>query len=620
MSKKKFLFCLVPALLATGLTGCAPETLEGVVLRVLNMEDYIYEQDIEEGYEEEDLVVQFEEYAREEGYDVTVVYDTTDTNETLYSELQTGKAFYDVICPSDYMCQKLGTDNLLYKLTDEDKALVPNYFGEDSPASKRIKGTLDNISFTKKATKESPESVEYLGDYAVGYMWGTLGMIFNPEYSTYEKRDISSDDVISDMQTWDSLWEKKYKNTFSIKDSMRDTYAVGVLKTYEEELQGIQKNYLEAPESEKEAALATYQQKMGEIFNKCSPEDVKNVYPNLKALKDNSFGLECDSGKQDIVTGKIGINVAWSGDAVYSMDQAEDEKGIKLCYSIPEIGSNIWFDAWVIPNTARTETQKTVALMFLNFLCDPEIVAENMDYIGYTSFIGGDAIIDLVRDWYDYRTNYLYAEVEDEETEELYYYTVYHTPEGGEETAVEYSDFFGTDNGDETLYYYIEDDEGNPTGDPIDFVDPMADEGDETVMKFSDLLTVLDEVEVIDLSYFFEGTLQEYGDEDMIFYSDEYLPYKNEDGTQNISVGRQFFCQYPSLETINRCAVMRDYGENNKTIMKMWEEFKSNPLPTWAIILFAAEGAAIVIFVVYFLLKKKAKKDIRHKRREKENN
>lgn len=568
------------------------------VLRVLNMEDYIYEQDIDEGYEAEDLVVQFEEYARTLGYDnVSVVYDTTDTNETLYSELQTGKAFYDVICPSDYMCQKLGSDNLLYKLSEEDKAMVPNYFGDDSVASERIKGTLDAIEFHNNKL----DTDEVLGDYAVGYMWGTLGMLFNPTYKTYEKRGFEAEEVIADMQSWDSLWDSKYKNTFSIKDSMRDTYAVGILKTFEEELEEVQAKYEEDDDYEAYAAS------MEEIFNRCDQESADSVKKNLDSLKRNSFGLEVDSGKQDICTGKIGLNIAWSGDAVYSMTQAEDPEQVsepfELCYSIPEIGSNVWFDAWVIPNTKRSDAQLELALLFLNFISDPENVAQNMDYIGYTSFIGGDAVLELVRDWYDYRTDYL--TVTDEEENE--YPVMYN--DGTEDVELDYSDFLSTRADNEELFYYVEEEK-------VPFTDPNSEEENPEQLHYNDLNAMLEDLEEVDLTYFFDGTLDEYEDADMIFYSDCYLPYENEDGTQNISVGREFFCQYPSLETINRCAVMRDYGENNKIIMKMWEDFKSDALPGWAIALFIVEASLIVGGIGFYFISKKLKLDIRRKRRE----
>ena len=83
---------------------------------------------------------------------------------------------------------------------------------------------------------------------------------------------------------------------------------------------------------------------------------------------------------------------------------------------------------------------------------------------------------------------------------------------------------------------------------------------------------------------------------------------------QNISVGRQFFCQYPNEETVNRCAVMKDYGENNKYVMKMWENFKSDPLPVWAIIVFAVILAGLLALVAYIVVNKLIVNHIRKKR------
>jgi hypothetical protein len=128
------------------------------------------------------------------------------------------------------------------------------------------------------------------------------------------------------------------------------------------------------------------------------------------------------------------------------------------------------------------------------------------------------------------------------------------------------------------------------------------------------------ELESVDLSYFFKDTLDEYviDDGDAIFYSDCYLPftYEDEEGNEqhNISVGRQFFCQYPDEETLNRCAVMKDYGENNKYVMKMWENFKSNTLPTWATTLFIIIIAGAVALVAYFVINSLIKKSLKKKR------
>jgi len=512
---------------------------ESETLRILNLEDYIYLQEEEE--ELPDLIDQFVEYANSLGYEnCEVVYNTTDTNETMYNELLTGKAQYDILCTSDYMIQKMVNDKLLYKLDSQDKKAIPHYFGEESSVSNLIAARLGNIE-TNDGSK--------LEDYTVGYMWGTLGILFNPTYKEFQKRGIDADTIIYDMQSWSGLWDSKYKNTLSIKDSVRDLYAVGVMYTYNEELEVAKKKYIQ------DGDMSAYNATIDDIFNRCSPEQINEVKGNLIDLKRNSFGLEVDSGKQDIVTGKIGMNIAWSGDACYSIYEASipqegEEEGFELLYSIPENGSNVWFDGWIIPNTARSIKQQELALLWLDFVSDPAFAVQNMAYTGYTSFIGGEDIASYVYDEYDVR-----AEMSEEELAEF-----------------------------------------NP-----------------------------DDYEEVDLTYFFGDNLpseSEFFDEDgnVIFYSDNYLPYyyeKEGELVHNISVGSGFFCQYPDVEAIARCGVMRDFGAANANIVKMWEDFKSDALPTWAIILFSVELVLIVGGAALFFINKRASLHLRKKRHQK---
>ena len=152
-----------------------------------------------------------------------------------------------------------------------------------------------------------------------------------------------------------------------------------------------------------------------------------------------------DEGKNDMVTGKISVNFAWSGDAVYAMDEAEAD-GVELSYSVPEEGSNIWFDGWCIPASAQ---EKELAKEFIEFLSLPEIAVRNMEYIGYTSVIAGDMPFSIEYCEYDkndepipgseYTVEYTgvldwltqYYELETEETEGC--------------TAADLSYFFGKD-------------------------------------------------------------------------------------------------------------------------------------------------------------------------------
>jgi len=626
MNKIARLILALPILIGSvsSVTSCSNKNETKYILRIINSDDYIYLHDDNDPESLPDLVDQFIEYATTVGgYEpgtVGVVYDTSDTNETIYSELLTGKATYDLVNVSDYMAQKIVSQQLAVPL---DKSKLDNY---TTYASSEIKSRLDNIEsiqtvFDKELGKWVKKSVK-LGDYAVGYMWGTLGLLFNPYYFQYDDNEVRTD-----MISYDAIWQSKYKGAASIKNSMRDTYAVGLLHTFDDDFNALRLQY--------ENGLITkeqYQEEFSKIFNKCDETTVNKVGAELDTLKSNVFGLEVDSGKQDIVTQKIGINMAWSGDAVYSMDQAEDglrvgENQVELCYSVPENGSNLWFDAWLMPSTSRTAEQADLAHMFLNFISDPVNAAQNMNYTGYTSFIAGDPIIELVRDWYDVRTDEIYQEVEVEKyTYE--YYSIY-SVSSSDFTCLDYSDCMKTEVGekpthdptrdDEALYYFVPyiDDEGVLIEEPETLEDLLNqnnkvllfdENGDVTDVQktYGDLLIVNDAesaegIEVVDLTYFFNGTNIEYDADDLIFYSDCYLPFTYEDEfgneVQNISVGRQFFCQYPNEETITRCAVMSDYGENNKLVMKMWENFKSDPLPTGSIIIFV-----IIIAIILFLL------------------
>ena len=652
MNKKLKWLCLTPMILAasSGLTSCGSDS-DYLILRVINSEDYIYLQ--EDPSDPEDLVVQFEkseavanyldELRTNKGLDykgVKVIYDTSDTNETLYSELQTGKSNYDLMNVSDYMAQKIVSQKMavpLYRNEDGtvDYDMVSNY---QSYASASLKQRLDDISTVQKTfnpeTNHLDEVEVYLKDYAVGYMWGTLGILFNPEYPSFQASGYTRDEVIADMQTFDTFWNSKYKGTISIKNSMRDTYAVGVLYTYKEDFTRI-KGFFEDGQDDQgnPYTIDDYSRDFETYFNRCSPEEVNQVKASLEALKGNIFGLEVDSGKQDIITKKIGVNLAWSGDAVYSMDQGEDltqvSETVELCYSVPENGSNLWMDTWIMPNCARSREQYELAHLFLNFMSDPVNAVQNMSYTGYTSFIGGDSILDLVREWYDSRY------------EEVYYgddgLQVYYADSATEVyQAIDFStDFFAARDAskEDYLLYAFEpyEDGENLVEEPTSYNDlishsvevPLLDEeGEETETqkKYGDLLVVDEagnEYDSVDLGYFFTGTLEEYDVSDAVFYCEEYfLAIEDEEGNpiDNVSVGRQFFCQYPNEETLNHCAVMKDYGENNTYVMNMWENFKSDPLPTWAIITFAVAGAGVIAFIAYLIINNILKKQTKKKR------
>ena len=199
----------------------------------------------------------------------------------MYSKMKLSEMQYDLLCPSDYMIQRLIREDRLEKfdVTDGVYTALPAYQEYVSPY---LRGIFDDNGWT---------------EYSAGYMWGTMGLVYNTDVANKE-----------DVQTWDVIWDSKYAHKVSIKDSMRDTYLVGLFRVHKEEV-----NALKAQYEEGTITAEAYNDALTILINDTSDETIAKVEKELNAMKENIFGFEVDSGKFDIVTGKIAINTAWSG-------------------------------------------------------------------------------------------------------------------------------------------------------------------------------------------------------------------------------------------------------------------------------------------------------------------
>ena len=498
---------------------------ENVTLSIYNWEDYMAMDD----NPEIDIPSLFHDYMLEKGKNVTIQYSTFDTNETMLSQLKIGSVNYDLICPSDYVIQKMIKEDLIVPFDDKS---TPFY---DESVSPFIKDKISSIEIDGKKG--------LLSSYCRPYMWGTLGILYNDRYSSLSSRGITPKEMRKDMHSWLSLWNDKYDNLLAIKDSMRDTYAVGVLKTYQEDFILDEKKYegfssLKIKHDKKEIDDETYNQKLTEIFNLCDDTTLSLVEKELVSLKKRAFGFEVDSGKIDMAKGdKFAINIAWSGDAAFAMSQADEfsaekseEEKIVLKYALPDTGANIWFDGWVIPKTSQN---KEIAQEFINFLSQSEIASLNMDYIGYTPVIAGEDILSLLKSYYDVRY--------DEEGN-------YHHEYLDDYQEIKTADIDSLNEEEKNIYYYVKD------------------------------------YYVKDLSYFFSGTIE--NSKDAIFYID---------ASQR---DRQFDTQYPDKEILPSLCIMNDFGKQNDSMLKMWERVKKTSLPLWAYILLLV----LVILLTLFLI------------------
>ena len=122
-----------------------------------------------------------------------------------------------------------------------------------------------------------------------------------------------------------------------------------------------------------------------ELVRNITKARVDAVKEILLQAKKQICGWEVDFGKEEMTKGKAWLNLSWSGDAQFAIEEAA-EMGVMLDYIVPQEGSNVWFDGWVIPKYAKNVKAATY---FIDYMCKAENALANMDEIGYVSCAGG---------------------------------------------------------------------------------------------------------------------------------------------------------------------------------------------------------------------------------------
>lgn len=379
------------------LVGCGKkeEAADEIVLRVSNWEEYIDEGgwgedeviELSDGtviHSESDMISDFEDWFYEEyGRKVRVEYSTFGTNEDLYNQLTLGDVF-DVVCPSDYMIMKMMTEDMLepFSVDFNDANNEHSYYARN--VSPYIKDQFDNMIIGD----------EPISKYSAGYMWGTTGIVYNPEFVTEEE-----------ASHWDILSNRKFYKQITIKDSVREAFFAGMAIYKFDELT-----------SDEMQNSSNYYERLSDALNDTNKESVDSVEEILSDIQKNVYSFETDAGKADMVTGKVVANQQWSGDAVYTMDQA-DEDGVELYFSTPLEATNLWFDAWCMLKSGIGDDpdKKMAAEAFINYMALPENAIRNMYYIGYTSTVSGGES-NMIMDYISY--NY---EADDDEEETIDY-------------------------------------------------------------------------------------------------------------------------------------------------------------------------------------------------------
>lgn len=297
-------FCLVLIFIFT--TGCDKREK----LYVLSWGEYM-NMDVVEAFEEE--------------FGVKVVVSEATSNESMHNRVQTSAGEYDIIIPSDYMIERMITDDLLYEL---DYSLIPNY---------------NKNNFDPKLQELRESNFADSEKYGVPYFWGTLGIMYNKSKSGVKE--------LVENNSWAVFFEKDIIPagvTVGMYDSSRDAISAGLL-------------YLKKD------------------LNTTSEADLNQVEELLKGFKYTQWGK--DDLKDSVSSKNLDIALVYSGDFFDSLYFAIDnDYEVTFDMFVDQERNNVWYDAMVIPKTA---SKKELAHSFINFFLDEEHALENASYIGY---------------------------------------------------------------------------------------------------------------------------------------------------------------------------------------------------------------------------------------------
>ncbi len=248
----------------------------------------------------------------EQKYDIKVNIETFDDMEAMYSKIKSGAGKYDVVLVSDALMPRMIDQKLIQQINKDN---IPNISQMDEEY-------LDL-------------EIDPGNKYSVPYMFGTVGLIYN------------KDVVKEEVNSWDILWDEKYKDRIFMFDTYRDTIG---------------------------AAL----KKLGYSLNSTNQKEIdeaKELLLEQRKLVNPLYGV--DNGTTMIPAGETDINMIWSGEGLNLQDEYPN-----LVYVVPEEGANFWIDSLCIPENAKNVEG---AEKFINFVSDKKSALRIADEIGYTT-------------------------------------------------------------------------------------------------------------------------------------------------------------------------------------------------------------------------------------------
>ncbi|MBQ6006295.1 MAG: ABC transporter substrate-binding protein [Selenomonadaceae bacterium] len=310
MNKFKILALILVSCLTFSIAGCGGGDKKEEVVYVYSWGDYLNPATLK---------------LFEEETGIHVILDEFDTNESMYPRVAEGAVHYDVLCPSDYMIQKLISNDLIQPLDFTKLPDAKKYIGEE---------------FFKQA-----ESFDPGNKYSVPYCWGTVGII-------YDKTKVTDP-----VDSWNILWNEKYKGEILMQDSARDAMMIPL-------------------------------KLMGKSLNETDKDVLAQAQEMLKKQKPLVQAYVVDEVKDKLINSEAAMGVVFSGEAPIILMENPN-----MDFVIPKEGTNFWIDGWVITKDAKNVDN---AHKFIDFMCRPDVAAMNFEHLGYSTPNTG--VKELVKD------------------------------------------------------------------------------------------------------------------------------------------------------------------------------------------------------------------------------
>ena len=266
--------------------------------------------------------------------DVIDMFEKDCKIKVIYDEFETNEMMYPKVeagaVKYDVVCP---SDYMIKKMIDNDMLAELNW--DNIPNSKNI-----GAQYFETSKEFDPEN-----KYSVPYCWGTVGILYNKTM------------VDEPITKWEQLWDPKYKNQILMQNSVRDAFMVALKLN-------------------------------GYSMNTTNIDELQVAKQSLLDQKPLVQAYVVDQVRDKMIGNEAAIGVIYSGEAIYT--QRENPN---LVYVIPEEGTNVWIDSWVVLKDAKN---KENAEKFIDYMCKPEIALKNFDFITYST--PNDAARALIED------------------------------------------------------------------------------------------------------------------------------------------------------------------------------------------------------------------------------